>query len=303
MLLLAAYLFGGIASVSKAGDVTLTINADHQFDFAKRYFDTRDYGRAIDEFQRFIFFFPQDKRIPEAHWLIAMAHYQNKDHAKAIKALQAIINDSDDNELHAQAWFMLAQSYLEARAPGQAVATLQNLLSLTDDPDITDKAHYRIGWIYVETGAFKKAQHHFNQVSEHNQARYRLEDLSHALKDEKSVKYKNPKLAGTLALLPGAGHLYCNRKQDALIAFVLNSGLILAAHEAFDNDLVVLGSLITVVEVGFYTGNIYSAVNSAHKYNRFQKGRFIENLKRNLKIGLTGSMDKRSVGFALKYTF
>lgn len=303
MLLVGTFLVGGIARVSTAADVALTISADHQFDFAQRYFDTHDYARAIDEFQRFIHFFPQDKRIPEAHWLIAMSHLQNKDHAQAIKAFRAIIDDPNGNEINTQAWFMLAQSYLEARAPGQAAAALQNLLSLTNDPDITDKAHYRLGWIYVETGAFRKAQHHFDQVSERNRARYRLEDLSDALEDEKQIQYKNPRLAGTLALLPGAGHLYCNRKQDALIAFVLNGGLILAAHEAFDNDLPVLGSLITLVEVGFYTGNIYSAVNSAHKYNRSQKGQFVEKLKRNLKIGLTGSMNQKSVGFAFKYTF
>ena len=47
--------------------------------------------------------------------------------------------------------------------------------------------------------------------------------------------------------------------------------MIIAAWEAFDNDNEALGSLLTLFEIGFYTGNIYSAVNAAHKYNKKQK--------------------------------
>lgn len=41
-----------------------------------------------------------------------------------------------------------------------------------------------------------------------------------------------------------------------------------------------LGGLISFAEIGVYSGTIYSAVGSAHKYNRQKKIDFIEHLKR-----------------------
>jgi len=74
-----------------------------------------------------------------------------------------------------------------------------------------------------------------------------------------------------LSVIPGAGYLYLERYQDALISLLVNTALIFAAYEAFDNDLYVLGGIISFVELGFYAGNIYGATTSAHKINRSQK--------------------------------
>jgi TM2 domain-containing membrane protein YozV len=93
-------------------------------------------------------------------------------------------------------------------------------------------------------------------------------------------KAKDPTVAGVLAIVPGAGHLYCERPRDALISFLLNGALIYAAYEAFDEDLEVLGAVIAFFELSFYAGNIYSAVSSAHKYNRDEKNRFLNSLKK-----------------------
>ena len=49
--------------------------------------------------------------------------------------------------------------------------------------------------------------------------------------------------------------------------------------ESFDKELYALGAVISVVEFGFYAGNIYGAVGSAHKYNKLQDAAFIDNLK------------------------
>ena len=313
-LFFAFYLFLGSVSVSTATGSELVINADRQYVFAHHYFIQEDYRRAIDEFKRFIHFFPIDRRVAQAHWLIGMAYYNSKQYADAINTFRLII-DSSKNQIskkidaqkgsvaYQQPWFMLAESYFVSGAPGQAITALHNLLSLTDDTAIADEAHYRIGWIYIETGAFDQAQRYFAKISYQNKAKYRLQQLTDTLKKDKTISYKNPRLAGTLALIPGAGHLYCERNQDALISFLLNGGLIYAAYEAFDNDLTAIGGLITIAELGFYSGNIYSAVSSAHKYNRSEKIKFIEKLKHNLKIKLSGSMYNKGIMLAFTYTF
>jgi hypothetical protein len=64
--------------------------------------------------------------------------------------------------------------------------------------------------------------------------------------------------------------------------------MIFAAVEAFDNDNEALGGLLTFFEIGLYSGNVYSAVNSAHKYNRKQKHDFLKYLKEHSVLEVSG---------------
>lgn len=70
------------------------------------------------------------------------------------------------------------------------------------------------------------------------------------------------------AILPGSGQFYNERYKDGVCSFVLNALFILGAYKAFDNDNCAVGGILTIFEVGWYTGNIYSAISGAHKYNR-----------------------------------
>ena len=114
---------------------------------------------------------------------------------------------------------------------------------------------------------------------------------------------KSPALAGTLSIIPGGGQLYTHRPKDAAVAFVLSVGTFWAAHDAFDNDQNALGSLLAVIGLGFYAGNIYGAVTSAHKYNRNATEEFIENLKRNTKIRFSAGKDADAFLLTFEVTF
>jgi hypothetical protein len=64
-----------------------------------------------------------------------------------------------------------------------------------------------------------------------------------------------------------------------------------------------LGVIIGFVGVGFYAGNIYGATAAAHKYNQRKTRNFIENLKENTKITLSGNFRDKGVTIALQYDF
>ena len=134
---------------------------------------------------------------------------------------------------------------------------------------------------------WEKAKVHFNKISPENREKYRLEQFLSELDNKEQLKYKDPTAAGLLAIVPGAGHLYCERHRDALVSFLVNGALIFAAYEAFDHDQNALGGIVALFEVGLYSGNIYSAVSSAHKYNRYEKDRFLKYLKEQAKIDLS----------------
>jgi hypothetical protein len=102
-----------------------------------------------------------------------------------------------------------------------------------------------------------------------------------------TLPQKSPTTAGLLAAgLPGAGHLYTERPKDAAVAFLLNASFIAAAVELFRKDNNILGGIVTFIEAGWYLGNIYSAVNSAHKYNKHKKDEFLQRLRDETAISL-----------------
>jgi tetratricopeptide (TPR) repeat protein len=281
----------------------LIIDADKQYELADHYFTNQDFSRAITEYQRFIYFFPQNERTELAMFKIGLAHFKSRYFNKAIQTFQELIDQYGETELGIKSYFMISEGYAASNLFDAAIANLNNLATLSDDADIRDEAYYRIGWLYIETASWEDADRYFSKISPLNRDKYRIQSLSADLLNEKFIPEKNPGVAGVLSVVPGAGYVYTERYQDALIAFLLNGVLFYAAYESFDEDLNALGGILTVVGLGFYAGNIYGAVSSAHKYNRTQTVRFIEELKQNHKLNLSSGVGRKGFHLTVKLPF
>ncbi len=282
---MAAFILLSPFSMAYAGR-NLIINSDMQFNFAEECFSRQDYSGAISEYNRFIHFFPEDNRVEPALFRTGMSYFKSGNFKKALVPFTAVI-DRYTNDLSVKAYFMISKCHVMLREPGQAVINLRNLIHITDNMDTRDEAYYRTGWIHIRTASWEKAKTAFRKMGSANHEKYRLKELISKMEESEISGRKNPSTAGLLSVVPGMGFLYCERYRDAATAFLLNAGLILAASESFDRDLDVLGGLITLVELSFYSGNIYGSINSAHKYNRRKNSRLIEKLKNNSKINLS----------------
>ena len=289
-------------SLPVCANPAITIDAQSQFDYANTLFDQGNFSAAAMEYRRFIHFFADDPRVPNARFQIGLSLLNDRQFKQAIDAFQAVIDSYDASHLAIDAYFKISEAHLIQRDFGAAILALQNLLLTTDNKDIADKAYYRLGWIYIEMAAWDRAREQFSRMSESNRMKYNLEILLSELDQEKQLKRKSPRVAGALSIIPGGGFAYTGRYQDAFMALVINGGLIWAAYEAFDNDLPALGTCITIVGFGFYAGNIYGGVSSAHKYNYKQTQNFIQRLKNNTKISL-GVDPRGGVGLAFNYRF
>ncbi|MDL1967208.1 MAG: tetratricopeptide repeat protein [Deltaproteobacteria bacterium] len=281
----------------------LKIDSDTQYNFAEYYFSNKEYFRAIGEYKRFIYFFPEDAMAPLAAYKIGESYFKSRRFREAVISFKTIINQYADTELLVKSYFMISECLVLLDEYGPAISNLHNLILITDDVQTKDEAFYKIGWIYLEIEAWENAKLYFSKISRQNSHKYSLKKLSDELNSEATIPKKNPKLAGILSIIPGAGFLYCERYQDALIAFLLNGAIICAAYEAFDNDNAALGGIIAFVGTGFYAGNIYGSVSSAHKYNKNKKKRFIEKLKENTKIRFSADYNNTGVLISFNYLF
>ena len=280
-------------------DPPVLLDPDAQFEFAEHYFQKGEYYRAIGEYERFVYFFPEARQVELASYKIGLAYLRGERYQEAIQAFELLIDRAPSSAYAIKAYLKIGEAYVQLKRYDEALINLENLITIALDPNIRDEAYYQCGWVYLEKGFWKHAQACFDKISAQNREKYRLKHLLKELENKKAVKHKDPTTAGLLAIVPGAGHLYCERYRDALVSFLVNGALILAAYETFDNDQNALGAIITFVELGFYSGNIYSAVSSAHKYNRDEQNRFFRYLKQNAKIDISLGECKRSMALVL----
>lgn len=261
---------------SKSKDLA---NHYRQYDFAQSLFAKGQFIKAAAEFDRFVFFFPNDPRVPQARYQAAHAYFKGSRFDDVVSACQTVIGTSPNAVDTAQFYLLLARARIKQEDFNQALVTLHNLLSIYQDPAIQDEARYLGAWIFIQTAQWPKALAWLNAISDQNRNGYAVEPITQKLSAINEIPHKHPRLAGFLAVFPGMGHVYTGRFQDALTAFLLNSLTIWGAYEAFDDDHPGLGSLLGLVGLNFYVGNIYSAVNTAHQFNRRANEQFIRSLK------------------------
>lgn len=281
------YVFTFLLPLYSYAASEIMLDPERQLQFAEQYFQRGEYYRAIGEYERFIYLFPDTPKVELARYRIGLSYLKGEQYERAIQAFYALIEEYQDTEYAFKSYLEIGKAYVGLSRYAMALTALNNLVTIVPDRTLRDEAHYQRAWVYLEMGLWNKAIESFEKVSPQSREEYKVEKILADLKADVPIKAKNPTVAGLLAVVPGAGHLYCGRKRDALISMLLNGAMIYAAYEAFDNDLVAIGAIITVFELGFYGGNIYSAVSSAHKYNRDAKGRFLDELKGKTRVDIS----------------
>ena len=297
------FVFLFLLSIHSYAAPKVALDPEGMFQFAEHYFQKGEYYRAIGEYERFMYFFPDSEKVELARYRIGLSYLKGERYQEAIQAFDALIEEYQNTEYALRSYLRISETYVLLKSYDMALTSLRNLTTVATDQEIRDGAYYQMGWVYLEMGMWEKARGCFEKISSENRERYNLEQLSIELKEKTPIKTKNPTVAGLLAIMPGAGHLYCERKRDAFVSFLLNGVMIYAAYESFDNDLEALGGIIALFELGFYAGNIYSAVGSAHKYNRDERNRFLQYLKRHTKMNISFVSPNKSKSLLLLCRF
>lgn len=254
--------------------------------FAESLAAEGDYYRAITEYKRFLHYHPGDPRSAHVRLAIAESLLAGKRWPRADTALERVWTLHPDSpearrarELYAAAAYQRGD-YLTAR---------NRYLQLADSPAASPSAPLAgAGLSALRRDDPAAALSDFSRVPPPLGEELRLE-----LADYQALPRKSAPLAGTLsALLPGAGQLYSGRPRQAGIAFALNAAFVYGAVEAWENDNRTVAALLTLVELGWYGGNIYNAMNNAHQFNKRTQDQFLDRLEERIHVapGETGAL-------------
>ncbi|MCB9741216.1 MAG: hypothetical protein H6741_16660 [Alphaproteobacteria bacterium] len=151
--------------------------------------------------------------------------------------------------------YVLAETQLAAFGPGTPASL---------DPAL----RYREAWLRLRQGD-PAAPDYFAAVPGEGPLAQAGDALSSELRALPPLPTRSPLAAGLLsALLPGAGQLYAGEPRDAASALLLN-GLFIGGTTALIRQRAWPAAALTgVFTLGFYSGNVLSAVNAARRRNQ-----------------------------------
>jgi TolA-binding protein len=266
---------------------SMSLSSDQLLIFAEQLMREGEYFRAITEYRRFLFYYPDDPRRAMVHFSIGLAFYRGESYVEAMQTFQEVTQHYPNTAYGKQAWLWQGESLIRQ---GQYTTAEQLYLEITErfpHDRIGQQARYRRAWTLLYRRQWRDAATQFQQVAPDSDLYQSAQLLAQEALVGAHLPSKSPVLAGIFSgLLPGSGQLYNGRLGDALLAFFLNGLFIVGAVEAIHRNNPAVAGILSFFEVGWYAGNVYGAVNGANKYNRYTTEIFLRNLDNRFRLVL-----------------
>ena len=254
-------------------------SADQLITFAEHLMHEGEYFRAVTEYRRFLFYYPNDPRRTMVHFRIGLAFYRGESYGEALQTFREVTQLYPHTAYGKQAWLWQGESLARQGQYTAAEELYTEITARLPNDTIGHQARYQRAWTLLYRRQWRDAAAQFQQVVPESTLYQSAQFLAQAALEGERLPTKSPVLAGILSgLLPGSGQLYNGRLGDALLAFFLNGLFIAGIVEAVDSNAPIVTGILSFFEAGWYAGNIYGAVNGAHKYNRYTTETFLRNL-------------------------
>ncbi len=281
-LLLCGMLFMGHPAFAE------DLSAEKILSFADHLFTQGDFYRAITEYERAIFFYPDHPLAKTARFQIAHSYFKGGKFEQAITLFRALARDCPNEEVGRKASFMVGETYYQKRDNLRAAEVFTKFVEMYPDDTRADAARLKIGWSHLRQGNWREATEEFQKLPPESPLHKQADGLAEEAGHYPDIPKKSPVLAGWLsAILPGSGQLYINRPGDAAASFLLNGAFIWATAESFHHHNNATGGILLFLETGWYLGNIYNAVSGAHKYNRRSEEQFMDGLQKRYDVSFS----------------
>ncbi len=279
-------------------------DCEKQFEFAESLFEQADFYRAIGEYKRLIFLCPDAVALCEkAYFKTGVSYFRAKRWQSAIEAFDVFLISFPDSRMAGEAMYLKGMSEKNLSLHDEALTSFGDIIE-TGTGEYRARAIYQSALVLVNMEKWERAGEMFSKVPRESKLYDSAGVFSAGLENIGNIPYKSPTVAGTLAaIVPGAGHLYTQRRRDAIVAFLLNGVFIWSAVELFNDEKYVTGGIVTFFELGWYTGNIYSAVSSAHKFNRRTKKDFLQGLRDRVNLSYLHDSDNAGNYLMLSMSF
>ncbi len=255
--------------------------------------DEGDFYRAISEYKKVLFFFPNYEKRDWIYLQIGRMYYAGGRYEQAKDVLVPLTATSDRRLLFFTRNF-LALTYYENGDFVSSYRLFSELAEESSGDDVFDYGIYQ-GMSLVQQKNFVAAQDVFTRYRRIAMPHEHLAFFERAVEisREGAGLHEVSKTWATVfaVLFPGGGHAYLGQWDNALVSFLIVASTGFLAYDGFRRDNPVQAGIFTTFSSGFYVGSIYSAHNQAGKLNAQLGESQIQSLNQEFKK-LTLRLDK-----------
>lgn len=247
------------------------------FQFADSLFREEDYYRAITEYKRFVFLHPKHPKSEEAKFLIGFSYLKGEKWDAAIEQFETFSEPL--NSFSEKKEFLTGQTHFLANRKSTARSEWQNFIKHYPKSKFADASRYQMGWSYFLEEDREKAKEEFRKINKKEIQQHAIQMTSEIDRWNDHPR-RSPFLAGMMsAIVPGSGQWYTGRFWDGCSALLLNGIFIYGVYKTVDEKLYIPAGILSFFGLGFYGGNIFSAISGAHKFNQNVKESHRQRLK------------------------
>ncbi len=249
--------------------------------FADFLYEQGDYLRAVGEYQRYLFYRPQESE--EINYRIAVCYRFGGKSAQAIQSFEALLRTYPESQYTSRIYYQIGATHFFMDRYDQSARFLSDALPRITDRRQHAEAEQLIGLSYLRQKQWSDAGEVFRRLQGSDILRIREKAAVYNIYAENGERLptRSPFFAGVLStVVPGAGRVYTGRFADALNTLFTVGFTGWQAYDGFQRDGLAsvkgwtLGTLCGV----FYVGNIYGSVISARVYNRHITDEFLATL-------------------------
>ncbi len=237
--------------------------------YADHLFRERDYFRAVSEYKRYLFYQPDGALSARARFFVPLSYYHAGRPKEALDMFLVLRGQGMPAPWAGRTLLMASLCGLRA-GMSDTPAELAGEYS-AGNGELLPQARSLLFYSLLVGEKYDRAA---------GDAAGGDAELIELAGDGKKMRRKSERRAVFLSLLPGAGQLYAGKPGDALTTFVLNGLTIAAVIHSFHRERAATGVVFSILESGWYFGNLYTAANCARRTNRERKQKYLERVER-----------------------
>ncbi len=236
--------------------------------FGNYLYNEGEYFRAISEYKRLLFFYPQYTSADTIQFRIGECYTKRQKWEAAHKSYQKLLIEYPISLLRAEAHYKIGESYFYNAMYDSSIEVFEEHIIEYPAEIETARTRIMIGRCYLWQYQWDSASEQFNKPFPDN---YQISSkwLAEHSQIGNNLIYKSPYLAGLFStIIPGTGQWYSGRGGDAffsfyLIGFTAGTSYLVYKEEHYTTTYI-LASLSSLL----YLGNIYGGIMSAKIHNR-----------------------------------
>lgn len=271
LLLLLAAALASLPSPSWASGKEVVVTETVQLGLADAFLAEGEYYRAITEYKKFLFLFPDSGKADYALYGVGTAYYRGEEYEPAARTFAALLKQHGQGAHAAPSAYFEGVSLWKLGRFDRAEAAFDQVEALDPASEYAPLSLIGKSLLSYDARNIPGCRGELARFLESYPQDVRAERVRQtiALLDRnREVPRKSPSVAGVMsAFVPGSGYMYAGRYGDGVVALIVNGLFIAGTVAAIHQENYAVAAIVGGIGLPFYVGNIYGSANAATKWN------------------------------------